>query len=386
MKKWISALLAAMMCLSLGACTIGETDGEQTEPSLQTQPTEAQPGSVRILNKDPSLQQVWEALAGEYETLTGTKVTVLTSDQDQQPTLREVAGVEELPEHCADLSGSEVCAQLASWELTLRDEQGRVCAVAAEAEVYGLVYNSTLLAKTSNTRGDINSFTDLTEVVYSITDKQQDLGFSAFVRVAAEPLFLTRLAALTEDARSLLDLIINNTTCELHLLEDCTQEEALQDFLEGKAVFFLAGSREQETLMELGSRNTGVLPVYTGVGNEENQSLCVAASRYWCVDQDQPETDVQATVDFLNFLVKPRADGSVPADDLERMAPYRRAARVSNVLESVFRNDLAAGKEPVVCRYVEAAPQALAQALLNYADNPSDDNWNSILQIIETKG
>ena len=144
-------------------------------------------------------------------------------------------------------------------------------------------------------------------------------------------------------------------------------------------MFFLAGSREQEILQAIGSENMGVLPVYTGGGNEENQSLCAAARSYWCVDGSAAEQDVAATLAFLDFLIHPRADGSVPVDDLQRMSPYRQTTYVSNMLESVFRSDLAMGKEPVVCRYVSRVPQGMTEALIAYAENPSDENWDAVV-------
>lgn len=390
MKKWIMGLLVMVLCLSFAACAWVGSPQEST--AATTAPIEdaplpddpSHPGQVRILNGDPQLQSAWEALAEEYTDLTGVSVTVLSSEEDAQPTLLSVTDPKELPENCADLSQTNACAQLVSQELTLRDEQGRICAVAAETEVYGLVYNSTLLVKTANTWEDIGSFAELTEVVYSITDASKTLGFSAFARVDTDDHFARQLATLTGNPRNLTELILNNTTCDPLTMEEGVKSDALQDFLDGKAVFFLAGSREQDALDAVGSENMGVLPVYMGGGNEENQSLCVAACNYWCVDEDAPAQDVQATIEFLEFVTRPRADGTVPVDDLGRMAPYRQATYVSNMLERVLRNDLAMGKEPVICRYVSEVPEGLTEALIAYAADPSDEHWDDIRRIMES--
>lgn len=382
MKKRIMAILLIVLCLGLVSCDISEAAPGNQESSGMTDPTEAPAGQVRILNKDPQLQAAWESLAAEYSDLTGVEVVVLSSADEEVPTLLNVSEQGELPENCADLSETAACAQLASWDLTLRNDAGQVCAIAAEVEVFGLVYNSTLLAKSSNTRADINCFADLTEVVYSITDRKLDLGFSAFARVAPNDHFSIQLASLTGEARNLVDLIINNTTCDPMIMEESTEPDALQDFLDEKAVFFLAGSKEHETLNAIGSENMGVLPVYMGGENEENQSLCAAACSYWCVDGSAAEQDVQATVAFLNFLVQPRADGTVPVDDLGRVAPYRQATYVSNMLEVVFRSDLAMGKAPVVCRHVSQVPEGMTEALIAYAADPSNDNWEAIVALM----
>ena len=388
MKKLLLGCCLAALLLSQTACggpsepaASSPTDAgiAATDPTAPEKPAGAQ---VRILNTDPELEQVWAALAEEYSQITGDEVRIVTSEEDL-PTLRRIMSSEELPENCADLSQTNACAQLISQELTLRDEEGKVLAVADSIEVYGLMYNSTLLAQTANTRDDINSFADLTEVVYSITDAKDTLGFSAFARVDPDDHFALQIAALSGDSRSLVELILNNTTCDPLTIGEGTKNEALQDFLDGKAVFFLAGSAEQAVLDAIGSENIGVLPVYMGGENEEKQTLCVAPRSYWCVDAGASEEDVTATVKFLEFLTAPREDGTVPADILGRVIPYRQASYVSNVPEVVLRAELAMGKEPVVCRYVVQVPQGLTEAIVAYAANPSDDNWAAVRLLLE---
>ena len=388
MKRSLIGFLLICLLLSLAACAKLDKPADNTTLNT-TVPQEDGPGSenpavaqVRILNTDPQLQQIWDELAEEYSRTSGVDVSIVTSDADL-PTLRRVKSRDELPEHCADLSQTNACAQLISQDLTLQDEEGHVLGVADNMEVYGLMYNSTLLAQTANTRDDISSFTQLTEVVYSITDAKDRLGFSSFARVDPDDHFALQIASLAGNSRNLVELILNNTTGDPFTIEEWTKQEALQDFLDGKAVFFLACSQEQAVLDAIGSENIGVLPVYIGGENEDKQTLCVAAKSYWCVDASATEADVNATVDFLEFLTTPRADGTVPVDDLERVSPYRHASYVSNILEITLRAELSMGKEPVVCRYVEKVPKGLTEALKVYADNPSDDNWAAIRQIIE---
>lgn len=380
MKKWIIALLLIILCLGLTACGLWADPSNSPDDSAsgESTPPNQTAGQVRILNKDPQLQGAWETLAAEYTASTGVDVSVVSSEDAASATLLTVSGQEELPESCVDLSGSEAYAQLASWDLSLQNESGQVCAVAAEVEVMGLVYNSTLLAKTSNTRADITSFTELTEVVYSITDNQQTYKFSAFARIDPSDHFALQLSSLTGDARNLVDLIMNNTIGDPLTMSANTESEALQDFLDGKAVFFLAGSRDHDALNAIGTENMGVLPVYLGGENEERQSLCAAPCSYWCIPGTASEQDIRATLDFLNFLVQPRKNGTVPVDDLQRFSPYRQATYVSNLLESVFRSDLTMGKEPVVSRYVTKVSEGLTQALIAYAADPSNQNWETV--------
>lgn len=378
MKKMIVALLLMALCLSIAAC--GPANGPFDDPNNpgEHNPSDLPAGQVRILNTDPQLQSAWTAIAQAYTAATGIEASVVSSVDAASATLLNFSDPKELPENCVDLSGSDAYAQLASWDLSLRNECGQVCAIAAEAEVMGIVYNSTLLAQTSHTRADISSFTDLTEVVYGITDQQTTYKFSAFARIDPSAHFALQLSSLTGNARNLVDLIMNNTTGDPLAMAANTESEALQDFLDGKAVFFLAGSRDHDVLDAIGTENMGVLPVYLGSENEERQSLSAAPSRYWCIPANASAEDIQATLDFLSYLVQPQKDGTVPVDALQRFAPYRRATYVSNLLESVFRSDVAIGKEPVVSRYVTKVSDGLTQALIAYATDPSNQNWEAV--------
>lgn len=394
MKKWIIGLVLAALCLNLCACG-GKNVPQSTDPApditdAPTQPTTAPPdqqepesekASVRVMNSEAYRQRAWERLADEYERITGTDVQIVFSWD--RATLRTVSSIENLPENCVDLSTSSACAQLMNRDLTLRNDQGQVLAVANNVEVYGLVYNSTLLAKTAHTREDIGNFMQLTDVVYNITENAAAYGFSAFTRVAADDYLAMQLAPLVGDSRNLLELILNNSAPADMIDADRSGMNPLWDFVDGKAVFYLAGTREQDLLSIIGSENMGVLPIYLGNENEEKQTLCVAARSYWCVDGNAAPEEIAATLDFLEFLTTPRDDGSLPVDELEFMAPFRQATFVSNVPEQVLRSDVAQGRVPVVCPYVSQVPEGLTQALKAYAANPSNENWTKIQQILE---
>lgn len=350
-----------------------------TDDSLGvTAPTEpsAVGATVCVLNTDSDRQALWQTLADAYTAETGVKVQIV-SHRDQA-TLLSLAPGDTLPENPLDLSHTDAYIQLADLALSMQDDRGRVLAVASEIQVFGLVYNSTLLAQTGHTRADISGFKDLTEVVYGIADNQSRYGFSAFIPVDPNGHFASQVTAMPSDCRNLVDLILNIAP-QTSLAEE---NSALHSFLEGKAVFLPAGSAEHDTLNAIGSENLGVLPVYTGAENEENQTLCVSAAGYWCIDADAKPEDVQATVDFLNYLTRPGTDGAVPVDSLQIMSPYRQATYKSNMLESVLRYDLAQGKKPVVCRPVQIVPLGLSQAITTYAQDPSDENWRGITELL----
>ena len=388
MKKVITLLLLLGLCVGLLVYnfTLPKPENGETEPTVTEPitPTEPLTGEVRILNKDPDLQTAWESVAADYTSRTGVPVTVLTAADEAQPTLFTVSGEEELAavqDQCADLSGTAAYAQLASWDLALTADD-KVCGIAAEIEAFGLVCNATLLAKAGYTQTDIASFEDLKALTELITANSEDWGFSAFAKVDPTQNFPLQLASLTEDPRAFFDLFINNATCPPAEIAGVSEADAMDDFINGKAVFYLARTGDHDQLAALGSENLSILPVYLGGGAEERQSLCAAATSYWCVCGDASEQDVQATLDFLNDLVQPRPDGSVPVDDLGLLAPYRQATGASNILEITLRMELSAGKELMICKKVSQIPEGLDEALITYAADPSDENWAAVMALM----
>lgn len=379
MKKLITLLLLLGLCVgllvynfTLAAPQSGETE-PVTDPTELSVPTQPSVGQVRIANRDPDMQQAWETLARDYTSRTGVPVTVV-SGGDETATLFTVSTPEELAavkDKCLDLSGTGAHAQLSSWDLTL-EADGKVCGIAVQIEGFGLIYNSGLLGHLA-TPQEITGLSALKNVAESIT-ADGELTFAAFACPNLEGSFVSKLVSVGTDCRAFWEVYSANSACAPEALAQTGQADSLTEFAEGKAVFYLGSTADYEQISKLGDHNLGIMPLYLG-GEDEQQGLCVSCDSYWCVRGDADAQDVQATLDFLNDLVHPRADGTVPVDDLQIVAPYRQASYASNPLERTLRSDLAAGKEYVVCAPMEQIPDGLADALLAYAMAPTDENW-----------
>ena len=57
---------------------------------------------------------------------------------------------------------------------------------------------------------------------------------------------------------------------------------------------------------EVADEDMGMLPIYIGVDGEENQGLCTGSENYWCVNKNASEEDIQATLDFMKWVVEQR--------------------------------------------------------------------------------
>lgn len=381
MKKIIALTWILLLCLSLLLCSIGEVGfghssedaAAQTVPSQPEEPTvedpqpvQTQPESVTklyFLNGQPVLQVIWTQLSEEFAQQTGIQVTTVSSRenlQGQEPVLFSVSTPEELAQwQCLDLSDTVAYANLANTQFTLMDGE-KVCGIASEAEPFGIICNADLLARVGYTDGDINSFTDLKTVAQLITANQKKLDFGAFAQPDEAGHYAALLAAVPQDIRQLWELYSAN-------LSD-------GGFSEGKAVFQLGTVSDMERL-SAGGLQLQMLPLYTGAQGEENLGLYCFGKHYWCIREDASQEEVTAALAFLNFLVSPRLDGTVPVDDLGILSPYRQAVHANNNVEKRLRSDIALGKELIVCGSEGPAPEGFAKALMTYAAEPTEENW-----------
>ncbi len=342
-----------------------ETPPEATEPS--TEPTEPAP-QVRIWDNDPSLRDAWAKIGGDFTAKTG--IEVILTDNQEAATLLTLTKDGLAADRCADLSGSAAYAQLSSWDLAL-SQGDRVYAIAAEVECFALICNETLMAQGAHTRSDITNFATLTTVAQNLSAA----GLTPFAGLEFNGPFTARLASLSGDLRGLMDLWIANCS-------PTPPESALQQFLDGGAVFYLGSTDEYEAMSALGAQNLSILPLYLGSGEEQSQSLCAAAKRYWAVSGTAEPRDTQATIDFLNFLVTADGDNPPPVDTLQLLSPYRQAAYAANPLEQVLREDVRSGKTIIACDYLTEPPAGLPEALTVYAGDPTDENWAAIEAIL----
>ncbi|MBQ8800490.1 MAG: ABC transporter substrate-binding protein [Lachnospiraceae bacterium] len=384
-------------------------------------------GSVYYLNFKPEQDAQWQELAKSYTEQTGVEVTVVTAasgeyettlqaeiEKDEAPTLFQVngpVGLANWKDYCYDLSGSDLYKELTSESFALK-EGNEVLGVAYVIESYGIITNKTLLAKAGYSLDDIKSFADLKKVAEDITARSAELGFSAFSSAgmdgSSDWRFKTHLANLpiyfeyqedginTTDAikgtyldnyRAIFDLYINNSTCAPAELSAKTGDDSRNEFLQGKAVFFQNGSWEYSNLTAEGAYtddDLAMIPIYTGAGEEAKQGLCTGTENYWCVNKDASEADIQATLDFLAWVVTSEEGTKCMANDMGFVIPFKNAAESPNLFVKQDKAYTAKGMTPVSWNFTtmpsEIWKNGVGSALTAYAADQTDANWNAVVK------
>lgn len=380
-KNWLSLVLAVLMIVALFAgCA-------EKQPADDGGDTADATGSVYYLNFKPEQDQQWQDLAAAYTAETGIEVKVVTAAEgtyettltseiakSDAPTLFQVngpMGLDTWKDYCYDLKDSKVYGELTSDDFALTGDSGEVYGIAYVIETYGIIYNKALLEKAGYTQDDITDFASLKAVAEDITARKDELGFSAFTSAGMDSSsdwrFKTHLANLPiyyeyetegmtpgeikgtylDNYKAIWDLYINNATCAPTEIAGKTGDDATAEFVGGQAVFYQNGTWAYNDISALGDDNLGMLPIYIGVDGEENQGLCTGSENYWCVNKDASAEDIQATLDFLYWVVTSDAGTTALADDMGFVCPFKSAKESTNPLVKVADEYIAAGKKSV---------------------------------------
>ena len=405
MKKIVALVIVACLCLALAISASAD-------------------GAVYYLNFKPEQDTQWQELAALYTEQTGVPVTVVTAasgqyettlmseiEKSDPPTLFQVngpVGLANWKDYCYDLSDSEIYKHLTNDSFALKDGDS-VLGVAYVIETYGIIANTALLEKAGYTPEDITNFETLKAVADDIQARKDELGIDGAVTSAgmdgsSDWRFKTHLANMPiyyeykadgigsteaikgtylDNYKQIWDLYITDSTCDPTLLASKTSNDALSEFVGGKAVFYQNGTWEWSNISELGEENVTMLPIYIGVEGEENQGLCTGTENYWCVNNTADQEDIDATLDFLNWVITSDEGRKSMSQDMGFVTPFDTFTgeyESTNPLVKIDAQYTAAGKTPVSWNFAtipsEEWKNALGSALTAYAAGTGD--WAAV--------
>lgn len=398
-------------------------------------PVSAEGGKVYYLNFKPEQAEQWEDLAEAYTNETGVEVSVVTAAagtyestlksemaKTEVPTLFQVngpVGLATWKDYCYDLKDTEVYKSLKSDEFALINEDGSVPGVAYVIETYGIIYNKAIMNDYFATEGavvtsmeEINNFDTFKAVVEDIQAKKDELGIlgaftSAGMDSSSDWRFKTHLANLPiyyeyqadgigstdaikgtylDNYKNIWDLYINNATCEPTLLSGKTGEDAASEFALGEAVFYQNGTWAYGDIQgyEVADEDLGMMPIYIGVEGEEEQGLCTGSENYWCVNSKASEEDIQATIDFLTWVITSDTGKNALTKEMGFVTPFSTIGdeyTPENPLVEAANEDIAAGHKTVAWNFPtmpsENWKNAVGSALLEYAQGTGE--WDSVV-------
>lgn len=426
--KRVTALLMTF-ALAAGLMTGCGSSGKD---SAKTDGDKSAKGKVYYLNFKPEQADDWVELAKEYTEETGVPVDVQTAAsgtyesqlksemaKDEAPTLFQVngpVGLASWKDYCYDLSGSDVYKDVQSDDYVLKDGD-QVQGIAYVIETYGLIYNKKLLNDYFNlpdakikSIDKLNNFAALKTVAEDIQAHKDDLGVqgaftSAGMDSSSDWRFKTHLANIPlyyeykadgitstdavkgtylDNYKNIWDLYINNATCEPSMISSKTGEDAASEFALGEAVFYQNGTWAYNDIKdnEVADEDLGMLPIYIGVKGEENQGLCTGSENYWCVNKNASEEDIQATLDFMKWVVESDTGRKMLSEKMGFVTPFKTFADYlpENPLVKASAEYMDAGKTAVSWNFTtmpsENWKNGVGSALLEYAQQTG--TWDDV--------
>lgn len=435
MKKLIAMLLAVVMVFGLAACGGNSAPAETKAPSAEAPAetkapaaeTPAATGSVYYLNFKPEADAAWQALAKTYTEQTGVEVKVVTaasgtySDtltaemaKSEAPTLFQCGNAQGLldwGDYCLDLNNTDIAAELTTTDFNLYDETGALKALGYCYEAFGIIVNKALLETAGYKVEDIKDFASLKTIADDIHARSAELGFDAFSAPGLEGSsswrFSGHLANLPlyyefeEDGvteqpaeikgtymnlfKNIWDLYITDTAADPKTLSTGTGEQSTGEFKAGKAVFYQNGTWEYAGLIEAGMKaeDLTMIPIYCGAEGEEKAGLCCGTENCWAVNAKAPQEDIQATLDFIKWVVTSDEGTEMMAKEFGPI-PFKNAKTPENVFFAAANDYTAAGNYVVTWAFnhtpnVDSWRATVVSALAAYSANPTDATWEQVV-------
>ena len=436
MKKLIAMLLALVMVLGLAACG-GSSAPAATQapaaadaaPAATEAAAPAAEGRVYYLNFKPEADGTMQELAKLYTETTGIPVKVVTaasgtySDtltaemaKSEAPTIYNIgnkSGLNDWDDYALDLTGTAVAGELTTDEFNLYNDAGELKAIGHCFESYGIIVNKALLEQAGHSIDEITNFETLKAVADDIHARSAELGFDAFSapgldgssswrfsgHLANMPLFyefrddnITAQPAeikgtYLENYKNIWDLYTTDSATTGAALLTATGDESEAEFGTGKAVFYQNGTWEYSNLVTDESKgfnmnpdDLAMIPIYCGVAGEEKAGLCCGTENCWSVNKNAKPEDIQATLDFMKWVVTSDAGTTLMAEQFGP-CPFKSAKTPENIFFADANNYIAEGNYVVTWAFnytpaVDDWRAGVVDALSQYTAGGAD--WSGV--------
>ena len=432
MKKIIAMLLAVVMVFALCACgsqpAAGNTPAEESKaPAEETPAASSAEGSVYYLNFKPEADEAWQKVAAAYTEQTGVPVKVVTAasgtyqetltaemDKSEAPTMFQVGNqgaVDTWGEYCYDLTNTDVWNEMTTHAFDLTNEDGFTYSIGYCYECFGIIVNKALLETAGHSIDEINNFDSLKAVADDIHARAAELGFDAFSsagldgssswrfsgHLANMPLFYefrdddvhskpaTITGAYLDNFKAIWDLYITDSATTGADLLAATGDASEAEFGNGEAVFYQNGSWEYSALTEkygMKAEDLQMIPIYCGVKGEEEAGLCSGTENCWAVNAEASEADIQATLDFMKWVVTSEEGTTMLAEQFGP-CPFNAAKTPENVFFADANALTTEGKYVVTWAFnytpaVDDWRAAVVDALGQYTAGTGD--WDAVVE------
>lgn len=426
-------LVKGMLCAAMAAAVLsGCGSGNKKNDSV---------GKVYYLNFKPEVTDVWEELAKTYTEETGVEVKVVTAAggnyestlkseiaKTDAPTLFQIngpIGYQSWKDYCLDLKDSEFYNALTDKSLAITGEDGGVYGIPFAIEGFGIIYNNAIMEKYFALDGavvksadEINSFETLKAVTEDMQSKKEELGIkgvfaSTSLLPGEEWRWQTHTANLpvyqeykdkdvddldeiqftySDNFKNIFDLYINNSTTDPKMLGSKGVNDSMAEFALGQAAMVQNGNWAWGQIAEVSgnvvkAEDIGILSIYMGLPNEENQGLCAGTENYFCINKQVSEASQKASLDFVYWLINSETGKDYMTNKLGNIAPFSTFGddeKPTDPLAQLLLSSMESGKNTIPWVFTTFPSQTFkdnfGSALLEYAQGTM--SWDDVKAVV----
>ena len=305
--------------------------------------------------------------------------------------------------------GTAIMDQMTTDAFNLKGEDGQTLSIGYCYEAFGIIVNKALLEKAGHSIDEITNFESLKAVADDIHARADELGFDAFSSAGLEgssswrfsghlanmPLYYefrddgvtaqpaTITGAYLENFKNIWDLYTTDSATTGAALATATGDESEAEFGEGKAAFYQNGTWEYSNLtgtFGMDPADLAMIPIYCGVDGEEKAGLCAGTENCWAINNESSEEDIQATIDFLVWVVTSDEGTTMLAEEFGP-CPFKDAKDPENVFFQDANKYTAEGNYVVTWAFnwtpaVDDWRAAVVDALTQYTAGTGD--WSAV--------
>ena len=189
---------------------------------------------------------------------------------------------------------------------------------------------------------------------------------------------------INQNYKNLWDLYIKNSAYSPDTLKTGNYN-AEEEFGNKKAVFYQNGNWEYDALVntyKLDPSKLTMIPMYSGVEGEENAGLSSGTENYWIVNKKANDEAIDATLDFMYWLVTDEEATKQLATTFGYIA-FKKAVPSNNVFLEKANQLASEGKYTMLWAFIFTPNSVewrkeLVEALVVYSKDNSDQNWELV--------
>lgn len=371
MKKFLIGTIFILMLSMLGC---GNKKAKVYLYNFKPEANDAFKQIASIYQRDTGVMvKVNTSASGQYESSLRTEI--VKSDAPTIFYLNGYVGLSNWKDYAYDLSGTNAYQSLTQVgkDLSLKEES-KVYGIPISVEGYGLIYNKEILdayftltdrESSLNNIEEVKSFSEFNIIVNDLQKYIEGTKatsnylinnlkgvFATCLKIGSQWPYQSHLSNIPifyefleknentiayglaakevefkyfDNYMNMLDLYLNNSVTKKENLNETDYDTAVIQFARGEAAFIQQGNWAYSNILNsnmIKEENLGLMPIFMGNREENKYSIPVGTESYWCINKNASSEEINASIEFINWLFTTEEGIKLVNENLGFLAPF----------------------------------------------------------------